>query len=113
MRNPFSVALSTYKTKDSGWFTDPLVLLNQTALFEDYLHPFEDAIRKISIGNDYILCQILIWSIINYVPLRQFKLCQIHICFYEDIINDPNREISKIFRFVKPETENYQVNLDK
>lgn len=101
MRNPFAVALSTYRKRDWIWATDPLDLLNQTALHEDYLRPFEDLIRKTSRDGDYVLRQILIWAIINYVPLRQFRPGEIHICFYEDLINHPNQEVTNILRFAK------------
>jgi len=101
IRNPFSVALSKFKKKDWFWETDPLNLLNQPALKEDYLLPFEDEIKRVSREKGFILNQVLIWSIINYVPLRQFAPGSIHICFYEDIYNDPNKEISKLLQFVR------------
>ena len=99
IRNPFSVALSKQKKKTWFWATEPLALLNQTALYEDFLRPFEDTIRRTSQKNDYILNLVLIWSIINYVPLRQFKPGTIHICFYEDLFTNTNEEISRIFPF--------------
>ena len=101
IRNPFSVALSKYKKKNWFWVTEPLDLLSQTALKDDYLLPFEDEIKKVSHKNNYILNQVLIWSIINYVPIRQFEPGNIHVCFYEDIYNNPNGELSKLFKFVK------------
>jgi len=105
IRNPFSVALSKYITKNWFWVTDPMVLLNQADLYEDYLYQFEEIIRKTSSKNDYILNQVLIWSIINYVPLRQFKPGQIHIVFYEQIYADPSREISRLFRSDSPNNQ--------
>ncbi|WP_435236272.1 sulfotransferase domain-containing protein [Psychromonas sp. PT13] len=100
IRNPFSVALSKSKKKNWFWGTDPLELLNQASLREDYLLPFEDLIKEVSARNNYILNQILIWSIINYIPLKQFKPSSIHICFYECIYENPNDEITKIFEFL-------------
>jgi len=101
IRNPFSVALSKFKKKDWFWVTEPMDLLNQHSLKEDYLLPFEDDIKRVAHENNYILNQVLIWSIINYVPLRQFEPGSIHICFYEDIYNEPSEEVSKIFQFVR------------
>ena len=112
IRNPFSVALSKSKKKDWYWVTDPMLLLNQRKLYEDYLHPFEELIKKTSENNDYILRQILIWSIINYVPLRQFPSNKIHIAFYEEVFADTNNQISSAFRFVKNTRENCHVELD-
>ncbi|MCI0563479.1 MAG: sulfotransferase domain-containing protein [Nitrososphaera sp.] len=113
IRNPFSVAWSKYRNQNWFWVTEPLDMLNQHNLYEDYLHPFEEIIRKTSSEGDYILCQILIWSIVNYVPLRQFEPGQIHIGFYEDILSNPTKAISKIFGFVKPGIKNYEVSLNR
>ena len=113
IRNPFAVALSKYKKKDWLWFTEPLDLLKQTKLYEDYLIPFEGIIRSTSAKQDYILNQILIWSIINYIPLRQFEPGDIHVCFYEKICIEPDNEISKIFKFVRGSNTNPQINLNK
>ena len=110
IRNPFSVALSKYKKKNWYWVTDPMVLLNQKNLHEDFLHPFDELIRKTANKNDYILNQVLIWSIINYVPLRQFEHDQLHIAFYEEVFTDPNREIS---RLLSSNFDESQISLDE
>jgi hypothetical protein len=110
IRNPFAVALSKYKKKDWFWMTNPEDLLNQSALFEDYLHPYEDLIRDS--GDDYIERQIIIWSIIHYVPLLQFKQGQICIAFYENIYNNPENELKVIFDFIKSGTNDHLDNKD-
>lgn len=101
VRHPFSVAFSKYKLKHWLWETEPLNLLNQTELYEDHIHSFESLIRDISSRKNYILNQILIWCIVNYVPLRQYSLGEIHVCFYEKIYTDPCNEVHKIFEFIK------------
>jgi hypothetical protein len=111
IRNPFSVAISKYKKKHWFWVTEPLALLDQTSLYEDYLYLFEDIIRTTSAKKNFILNQVLIWSIIHYVPLRQFKPGNIYICFYERIYTNPNQEISNILRYVKGESDNYQIKI--
>lgn len=112
IRNPFAVALSKQKKKHWLWTNDPMELLNQRELFEDYLHPFEDQIREICGKNNYILSQILIWSIINYVPLRQFNSKQLHVVFYEDMFASPHEELTKILRFIDPGKLNSSLTLD-
>ena len=113
IRNPFSVALSKHKKKNWFWVTEPLDLLSQTTLYEDYLIPFEGIIRKTSAKKNYILNQILIWSIINYIPLRQFEPENIHVCFYENIYTEPCNEISKILKFTRGLNSDPQINLSK
>jgi hypothetical protein len=113
IRNPFSVALSKIKKKDWFWLTEPLDLLRQVELYEDYLYQLEDMVRETSSKRDYILNQILIWSIINYIPLRQFNPGDIHVCFYEEIYKKPDQEISNILRYVRGEGEGFYITLDK
>jgi hypothetical protein len=113
IRNPFSVALSKYKRRNWFWATEPLDLLSQPPLYEDYLSPFEDIIKTVSRKKNYILNQILIWSVINYVPLCQFESGSLHVCFYESIYKEPSHEISKIFQFVRRTHENTAFALPK
>lgn len=110
LRNPFAVSLSKLKKKSWFWMTDPMDLLNQKHLYADYLYAFEDLIKQTSAKRNYILNQILIWSIINYIPLRQFHMGSIHICFYEKIYMDPEKEIRGIFEFIE---NSPKINLDK
>ena len=99
VRNPFAAALSKHKKRHWLWVTDPKDLQAQPALQEDYLHEFDDVINACS--DDYIERQILIWSIIHHVPLRQFEAGKICVVFYEDIYAAPMRALSTIFQFVR------------
>lgn len=111
IRNPFAVAYSKYENKSWFWMTDPIDFLDQPDLLEDYLQPFENLIREISKNGDFIEKQIIIWSIINYIPLLQFKSNQLCVVFYEDIITNPNSELSKINKFLNPEHPNSNINI--
>ncbi|HEY5603325.1 MAG TPA: sulfotransferase domain-containing protein [Gammaproteobacteria bacterium] len=102
IRNPFAVALSKYKKKHWYWLTDPKEFLKQPELMRDYLQPFEDLIKNI--GDDYVERQLLIWSIVNYVPLKQFSADQRHVVFYEDIVTQPQQELTKLFNFINPDS---------
>ena len=93
--------------------TDPLDFLKQSNLHEDYLCRFEEIIRRTSHRGDFIVSQILIWSIINYVPLCQFKRGQIHILFYEDMFNDPIGELLRVRQFIHPKDDNRKIVLDE
>jgi hypothetical protein len=102
IRNPFAVALSKWKTRHWRWMTDPKEFLDQKALLEDYLRPFEDLIA--TERDDFIERQVLIWAIIHYVPLLQFKPGQIHIAFYENLIEHPEQELARLFGYLTPES---------
>lgn len=104
IRNPFAVALSkSRKNADWFWSAEPLRLLDQKALHEDYLQPFEDLIRTTSSDGDTIQKLILNWAIIHYVPLRQFSPEQINILFYEDVLVSPEREMGRILAAIGTE----------
>jgi len=105
IRNPFAVAASKYLKKDWIWVTDPMTLYNQDSLRKDHLKDHEDLIKRISNEGNYILKQILIWSIIHYVPFRQFKTDQIHLMFYENMYTNPQEELSKLSGYIGKEIE--------
>jgi hypothetical protein len=111
IRNPFAVTLSIFKKKHWFWPTDPCEFLKQENLLHDYLQPCVDLIKKVSLEGDYISKQILIWSIINYVPIQQFGKDAIHVCFYEDIYAEPNAAISNILNYIKNEKDGTPVSL--
>jgi hypothetical protein len=102
IRNPFAVALSKFRRKGWNWLTDPSELLAQQPLVHDHLQPFEDVIR--GVGDDFILRQVLIWAILHYVPLRQFEPGRIRVVFYEDVVRHPERELLRLFRYLKPDS---------
>lgn len=105
VRHPFSVALSKAEKKDWLWETDPMSLMNQDTLFTDYLFPHKSLIEEIVAKENYILNQVLIWAIINYVPLKQFSKGELVIVFYENFVLDANKELSKLIGF-----ENIQID---
>ena len=112
LRHPFAVAASKLHKRKWRWTVDPMDLLNQTALHEDYLRPHEALIREISAGDDDIAKHVLIWSILNYVPLLQFPASQLHVVFYEDICARPNEEVSQVMRHIHPGDDDAKVAID-
>ena len=99
IRNPFAVALSKYKKKDWEWMTDPRDFLKQEQLVEDFLQPFVDDIKIIR--DDYIERQIMIWSIIHYVPFRQFHENELHVLFYENLLENPEQELQSLLNYLE------------
>lgn len=98
IRNPFAVALSKQKRTRGVWMTDPSDFLSQPALVDDYLAPFREVIERV--GNDFIEKQILIWSIIHYVPFRQLELGDVYVLFYEDLFDEPEKELVNLFTYL-------------
>ena len=98
MRNPFEVALSKENKKNWMWMEDPKLFLEQKQLYKDFLQPFEDTIKSVS--DDYIERQIMIWAIIHYVLFQQIKKDNLHIVFYESLVNNPKEEISNLMNYI-------------
>jgi hypothetical protein len=113
IRNPFAVTLSIFKKNNWFWPSDPSDFLKNENLLQDYLYPYVDLIKKISREGDYISKQILIWSIINYVPIQQFDKDVIHVCFYEEVYSEPNTEIFNILNYIKNDKDKTKVSLDQ
>jgi hypothetical protein len=101
LRHPCAVANSWIKL---GWGkelggkrTDVEVCLSQPDLIEDHLNPFIKEFDKI---DDPFEKHILLWCILYYVPLRQFRSNQIHLAFYEHFCKHPENEIKRLFGFL-------------
>jgi hypothetical protein len=112
IRNPFAIAVSKSRRKNWYWLTEPLDLFAQHDLRDDFIGPFEDTIRETSATGNYLLNQVLIWAITNYVPLRQFGPDRLHVTFYEDVYANPNREVAGILAFARPALAMPHVDID-
>lgn len=111
IRNPFAVALSKQRLKSWTWLTEPAALLEQSSLHTDYLVPFENIIRSVS--DDFIERQILIWSIVHYVPLMASNSNDIYIIFYEDLVSSPIEELGRLFAFLGKDDTQEEMLLEK
>jgi len=109
IRNPFAVALSKFNKKDWAWMTDPREFLKQKQLVNDYLQPYVDVIESVS--DDYIERQIMIWSIIHYIPLKQFKTGEVYILFYENLLANPVEEIKSLMKYTGNPVSDYVIEI--
>jgi hypothetical protein len=94
LRHPCAVALSRIK---EGWPSHIEELLNQRDLVDDFLGPFEEAIRATK--TDFEM-QIFLWCVENYVPLKQLRPDDVHLAFYERFCIDPHNEFDSLFRYI-------------
>jgi hypothetical protein len=101
IRNPLRVAESMCKLKHWDWMEDVSYFLSQTELMNDFLWPFKSLLEKVAEKGTYFDRMILIWAIINYVPLVQFNDSKhLLIVFYERVKDEPLKELERINTYV-------------
>lgn len=97
LRHPCAVAISKQKLRHLKWFTEPRDFLTQETLVEDFLRPFANEIMS---AKSFFERQIIIWCVVHYVVLKQFRKGEIHLTFYENLCEDPVQEIHRLFSFI-------------
>jgi hypothetical protein len=100
-RHPCAIANSWLKLgwgkEDLGITTDIEICLSQEELVEDFLKPFSELMQN---AKSEFVKHIFFWCMQYYVPLKQFKDGEIHLCFYENLCENPHEEIKKLFDFL-------------
>ncbi|CAA9419318.1 MAG: hypothetical protein AVDCRST_MAG01-01-2145, partial [uncultured Rubrobacteraceae bacterium] len=94
MRHPCAVVSSRLAL---GWRDNLDETIAQGDLVEDHLLPVEGHIRA---ARDPFERHLFLWCIDNYVPLKQFRPGAIHLCFYEDLVRNPEQELRRLFTFI-------------
>jgi hypothetical protein len=80
-----------------GWKDNLGETMAQEDLVEDFLLPMEAEIRA---ARDEFDRHLFLWCIDNYVPLRQFARGEIHLVFYEDLLENPEDGLRSLFGFL-------------
>jgi Sulfotransferase family len=99
LRHPCAVAASKLAL---GWNDALRETMEQDDLVEDFLLPMEAEIRA---AHDPFERHVFSWCIENHVPLQQFGPGEIHLCFYEDFLAHPERELRRLFAFLGDDPE--------
>ncbi|WP_166173394.1 sulfotransferase [Rubrobacter tropicus] len=71
--------------------------MEQKELVEDHLLPME---AEILASTEPFERHLFLWCIDNYVPLKQFRPGGLHLCFYENLLLDPETELRRLFGFI-------------
>jgi hypothetical protein len=94
LRHPCAVVASRLAL---GWRDNLDETMAQEDLVKDHLLPVEAEIR--AAGDDFER-HLFLWCIDNYVPLRQFAPGEIHLAFYEDLLENPRDGLRSLFGFL-------------
>lgn len=110
LRHPCAVAVSKAKLKKYAvWVSEIDKLLSQTDLFQDFLYPFGQDIKRYT--ETYFENLIAIWCVVHYVPLCQFDQKHLHLVFYEELCTNPENEIRRLLTFLGHNSEDLQPDL--
>jgi len=100
LRHPCAVAHSrTYQ----GWSDSFDDVLAQELLVQDFLAPF---VSQMELASSPFERHIFLWCIENYVPLRQLQAGDGLVVFYEDLCQQPERELQRLFSFLGRDLSN-------
>jgi hypothetical protein len=96
IRHPIAVAVSKLKSSDWDWFSDPMYFCRQPKLVEDHIGDHISTIKHFSKKNDLLINYVLVWAVSNLVVLRQMRSRNGAILFYERLLENPAKEISRL-----------------
>jgi hypothetical protein len=94
LRHPCAVVTSRLAL---GWRDNLGETMAQEDLVEDHLLPMEAEIRA---ARDDFERHLFLWCIDNHVPLRQFARGEIHLAFYENLLENPEVGLRSLFGFL-------------
>jgi hypothetical protein len=96
LRHPCAVANSRTHLR-RRWKPSLDDFLSQSELVEDFLEPFVEEMR--SARTDFER-HIFSWCVENYVPFKQLASGGIHLILYENLCEDPEGEVKRLFAFL-------------
>ena len=98
MRHPCAVANSKLVLGWNAQLDEHLQeLFNQESLVQDHLYPY---ITKLHELRDDFEKHVFLWCLEYYVPLRQFQENECLLIFYEELCQNYQNEIVRIFNFI-------------
>lgn len=110
LRHPFAVAVSKKRNSSWKWMEDPRSLLKQRELMEDHLEPFRDLLEA---SLPRFERQVLLWCLFHYVPFRELKREQVHLVFYEELCQEPEAELRRLFDYLGEPLDEKDARLKK
>jgi hypothetical protein len=105
LRHPCAVAASFVAHNYRGAV---MPLLDQEKLVEDFLQPYIDDIRQ---AKDTFERTIFLWCVETLVPLRQCRPGEMHVVFFENLVQHPESEIGRLFSYLGKSMEG--LNIEK
>jgi sulfotransferase family protein len=75
--------------------------LRQPLLMDGPLAELSALITEEAAVDDLFHKHVLRWCLENYVPVQQLATGSVHVVFYESIVEDPDRELERLSRYLE------------
>ena len=98
MRHPCAVVSSRLRLKLPLHKKELPHIFKQKPLLDDFLAPFLPLVQEY---QEPFEAHILLWAIQNYVPLQQFKTGELFLLFYEELCQQPEAILPRLFDFLE------------
>jgi hypothetical protein len=97
LRHPVPTAWSAVELQWKPYLKE---FLDQAPLLAGPLAPFGDAIVEQSAHGSPFQKHILRWCLENYIPVNGLAPESAHVVFYENVVEDPEGELSRLGRYL-------------
>jgi hypothetical protein len=99
IRNPFAV-VNSWTRSNYNHLVNRERILKQPELVKEYLSSFIEEYKSI---EDPFELHLFNWCINHYIPLKQFSNNEIHIVFFESILENTETEVKRLFDYLEAE----------
>ncbi|HVC69135.1 MAG TPA: sulfotransferase [Acidimicrobiales bacterium] len=93
LRHPIPTAWSAAKLH---WLPYLKEFFRQPQLMEGPMAPMQGAIDDTMADKDLFQRHVLRWCLENYIPVNHLATGSVHVVFYEDIVQDPDKELDRL-----------------
>jgi hypothetical protein len=93
LRHPIPTAWSATKLH---WLPYLKEFFRQTEFMVGPMAPMQGVIDDTMADKDLFQRHVLRWCLENYIPVNRLAPGSVHVVFYEDIVQDPDRELDRL-----------------
>jgi len=98
LRHPVPTAWSV---SELGWSGNLEKFLDQPSLMDGPFRPFRPLIAEAAASADVFHRVVLQWCLENFVPTQLLDPRQVHVVFYEEMVDDPRGELERLQTYLR------------
>ena len=108
IRHPLQIVSSWSKLgwgkEACGSRSDLDIILSQQSLLKDF--PLISDVMKQIKHSDFVEKIVFQWCIFHFIPIQQLTKDEAHTLFYENLLNDPDNEVARLFQYLSKPFDN-------